>query len=176
MKLPIFLIAALFGLFLTVASCSSKKEQPATEMNADSPDAGIVTQDPSASPTIQASGTEAHFKCPNNCEGGTGDAKGKCPVCGTEMVHNQAFHGAATPPDPGSSPESSIKVDPMNAQNTIINSSTTATPQTAQPPAAQNAKGEWHFSCAKCDGGAGAAGNCPKCGSPLAHNQAFHQQ
>lgn len=48
-------------------------------------------------------------------------------------------------------------------------------PQTAEP--AQNAKGVWHYTCPKgCEGGAGAQGNCAKCGTALAHNAAYHQQ
>jgi len=51
------------------------------------------------------------------------------------------------------------------------------TPVSGPPPSpAQNAKGVWHFTCEKgCDGGAGAAGSCPKCGAALVHNQAYHQ-
>lgn len=54
------------------------------------------------------------------------------------------------------------------------------TPQTTPPPAAtpepaQNAEGVWHYTCPNgCEGGAGAAGPCPKCGAQLAHNQAYH--
>jgi hypothetical protein len=45
--------------------------------------------------------------------------------------------------------------------------------QTAEP--AQNAQGVWHFTCPKgCKGGAGANGPCPKCSTPLVHNQAYH--
>ncbi len=52
--------------------------------------------------------------------------------------------------------------------------------QAAPPPAsaepAQNAKGVWHYICAKgCEGGAGAQGTCAKCGGPLQHNAAYHQ-
>ncbi len=44
---------------------------------------------------------------------------------------------------------------------------------TAEP--AQNAAGVWHYTCSKgCAGGAGAAGNCPKCSAPLGHNQLYH--
>ena len=52
---------------------------------------------------------------------------------------------------------------------------TTAPPQPKDPP--QNAKRVWHFICAKgCEGGAGSAVPCPKCGTQLVHNQAYHQQ
>gem|GEM_PF-1159281 len=32
-----------------------------------------------------------HYTCPNN-DGGGGEAAGKCPKCGTEMVHNDKYH------------------------------------------------------------------------------------
>ena len=34
----------------------------------------------------------AHYICPKSCVGGNGTAAGKCPVCETEMAHNQGFH------------------------------------------------------------------------------------
>ena len=93
MKLSHFLIIALFGGFVMVISCNDKKEDPATEQTTLTPDGTSMTLDPAMGATASTS-TEAHFKCPKNCEGGTGDAKGPCPVCGTEMAHNQAFHAA----------------------------------------------------------------------------------
>ena len=50
---------------------------------------------------------------------------------------------------------------------------TQITPPPAEPP--QNAAGVWHYTCPSgCEGGGGAAGPCPKCGSTLAHNSAYH--
>ncbi|MCU0347919.1 MAG: hypothetical protein MUC59_13345 [Saprospiraceae bacterium] len=47
-----------------------------------------------------------------------------------------------------------------------------ATPA-AEP--AQNAAGVWHYTCPKgCEGGAGSATACAKCGTTLAHNAAYH--
>lgn len=52
--------------------------------------------------------------------------------------------------------------------------------QVDAPPAlteepAQNSEGVWHYTCTKgCVGGSGVAENCGICGSPLAHNQAYH--
>ena len=41
--------------------------------------------------------------------------------------------------------------------------------------AAQNADGVWHYTCPSgCEGGAGSAVPCPKCGTTLAHNTAYH--
>lgn len=50
-----------------------------------------------------------------------------------------------------------------------------ANPATPTPEPAQNAAGVWHYTCPKgCAGGAGSAVACPKCGSTLAHNAAYH--
>ena len=177
MKISHFIILALFGLFVASVACkSNKEEQPATEQNTLSPDGGSLSAEPPSTMATPTSGnsTEPHYKCPNNCEGGVGTAQGKCPVCGTDMVHNPAFHAQAAT-QPGSSPTTPITINPTNA--TSPGTSPVTTQQPAQPAAAQNAKGEWHYVCSKaCGGGAGAAGNCPKCGSELSHNQAYHQQ
>jgi hypothetical protein len=173
MKISSFLLFALFGLLITVVACDSKKgEQTATDETTVSPDQNAMAADPTAVAST-STGTEPHYKCPNNCEGGVGTVKGKCPICGTDMAHNQAFHAQA-PAEPGSSPQSPITINPTNAPNP---NSPVTTQQTLPVEPAQNAKGVWHFACSKnCGGGAGAAGNCPKCGSPLAHNAAYHQQ
>ncbi|MFZ1516637.1 MAG: hypothetical protein WAT21_14605 [Saprospiraceae bacterium] len=51
------------------------------------------------------------------------------------------------------------------------------TPSQGPPPSTpQNAKGVWHFTCPKgCEGGAGEAVACAKCGTTLTHNQNYHQ-
>lgn len=100
------------------------------------------------------SATEPHYKCPNSCAGGGGPAAGNCPVCGTSMVHNQAYHNAAastTTPPAFSNPEA-------NAPAPAFNST------------------EPHYKCPNnCAGGHGPAkGNCPVCGTALAHNAAYH--
>lgn len=43
-----------------------------------------------------------------------------------------------------------------------------------QSTAAQNAAGEWHYTCPNGHPGSGTAGNCASCGTALVHNQAFH--
>ncbi len=46
-------------------------------------------------------------------------------------------------------------------------------PPTAEP--AQNAAGVWHYTCSNgCEGGAGSAVACEKCGTTLVHNSAYH--
>jgi hypothetical protein len=168
MKLSNLLIITLFGSFFLIVSCGNKKEDPATDPSTIST---MEAQDPSMTASTQtAGGTEFHYKCPNNCEGGGGSGQGKCPVCGTDMVHNPAFHSQQTQATPGSSPDAPIQVSPTTETGAEI------TQQTAQP-GAQNAAGVWHYTCSKgCEGGAGAAGNCAKCGNPLTHNSAFHAQ
>ena len=98
-----------------------------------------------------STGTVDHYICPNNCEGGAGATQISCPVCGTQYVHNQAFHAAQTPTPPAT------------------------TSSLITPPAAQNAAGVFHYTCPDgCAGGAAGAGSCATCGSALAHNTAFH--
>ncbi len=55
----------------------------------------------------------------------------------------------------------------------------TAVPAATPPPPGQeppqNAAGVWHYTCPKgCEGGAGTATACAKCGTTLAHNQVYH--
>ncbi|RMG87651.1 MAG: hypothetical protein D6714_01920 [Bacteroidetes bacterium] len=156
MKFIYFFSMTIFCLSLSLTSCqNAADEQVRNEAREALPQTTPAPATPAAPVTAPAttttSGSVAHYECPNKCEGGVGANAGNCPVCGTAMAHNQAFHNqpAATTP---------------------------ATPNTAQPAAAaQNAAGEYHYICSKgCAGGAAAAGNCATCGSPLAHNQAFH--
>lgn len=99
-----------------------------------------------------------HYICPNNCEGGGGDAAGSCPVCGTELQHNQAYHNTGT--------AASGNPNPISTQ-------TVPTPQTPEP--AQNAAGVWHYTCGNgCEGGAGSAVACASCGATLVHNTTYH--
>ena len=123
-------------------------DDPAAQPATSNPNA--VASNPAATPP-PATGTGVHYICPNNCEGSGGDTQVACPVCGTQYVHNQAFHTSqqTTPPVQATTP--------------------------ATPPAAQNAAGVYHYTCSNgCAGGAGGAGSCATCGSALAHNTAFH--
>lgn len=95
----------------------------------------------------------AHYICPKNCVGGTGTSAGKCPVCETEMTHNQGFH--------------------------VTNNTTPSTPTTPNSATSSgdlpNANGQYHYTCTKgCTGGKGGAGTCDSCGSALEHNTGFH--
>ena len=103
-----------------------------------------------------------HYTCPKGCEGGAGSATA-CAKCGTTLAHNQAYHATA-----GSPTAAPISVGGDNQMTPV-------TPPPTQEPA-QNAKGVWHYTCPKgCDGGAGSAIACAKCGSTLAHNTVYHQ-
>ncbi len=170
-KFQIILCALMFGL---IACGGNKAEVTDQQTTIDS----ITAANPAMTTSAGVPG-QKHFMCPKNCEGSGGDAKGTCPVCGSEYVHNQAFHnqapGASTP---GEGTPITINPDELPAGLTTSPGSTTPVTTQTQPVAAQNAKGDWHFSCSKvgCGGGAGAAGKCPKCGGELAHNQAFHAQ
>jgi hypothetical protein len=174
MKISHFLFLSLIALSLSIGACKDKKDEATTtpqttEGQMTTPD-GAVATDPStvtlATPGTQpaSTGTEKHYKCTKaGCTGG-GDAQGKCPVCGSDLVHNQAFHAQAAGA-PGSSPDKAVQVNSQGGA--------TPTP-TPAPPTAQNAKGEYHYTCAKGHPGAATAGNCAKCGEPLTHNQAYH--
>lgn len=112
---------------------------------------------------------QAHYICTKAGCSGTGDAQGKCPVCGSDLSHNAAFHNTAPGTTPGTTPQNAVTLDPATGKTT--------TPVTnATPPAEKNAAGVYHHTCTKagCDGGAGSPGKCPKCGSELAHNPAYH--
>lgn len=99
----------------------------------------------------------AHYICPKNCIGGTGAAAGQCPVCQSEMAHNQGFHVG---------PNASSTTSPLSSPNPLT------IPTNSDGP---NANGQYHYTCSKgCAGGSGKAGNCSNCGNTLAHNAAFH--
>lgn len=119
----------------------------------------INMNDPASTTTAPSSAfnaLEPHYKCPNNCAGGTGPGAGSCPVCGTTMAHNTAYHSQGA----GSTPATPNVNIPQ-------------TTNTSSP--AQNAAGVYHYTCSNgCAGGAGSAGTCATCGSTLAHNTAYH--
>jgi hypothetical protein len=115
---------------------------------------------PATAPATASTGGLQHYVCPKGCKGGGGAAQGNCPVCGTAMTHNQAFHAQ----------------DPKNTTTPSPTQMPTPPPATTPEPA-QNAAGVWHYTCGKgCAGGAGSAGNCAKCGGSLAHNAAYHNK
>ena len=132
-----------------------------------------ATSTPPANNAVAAGGVQ-HYTCPNNHPAGGSANAGNCSVCGTALVHNQAFHnqGAATTttvnPNNPSSVSPLFQTSPGAAQPTL-------TPPPSVPAAATNAAGVYHYTCTKgCAGGSGSAGTCATCGAALAHNQAYH--
>lgn len=104
-----------------------------------------------------------HYTCPNGCAGGAGTATA-CSNCGSTLAHNQAYHQQPTQTIDGAA--TSVPEGFQKIQNPLNNPT--------EPP--QNAAGVWHYTCPNgCEGGAGTATACSKCGGTLAHNQAYHQ-
>ena len=168
MKISSLFTIALFAAFTLVTACKNKADETSNQPISAPVDSSGIFNAQNTSEPAPTNPNEPHWKCPKNCAGSGGAAQGKCPVCGSDYVHNAAYHG--TPPAAGSSPSDPIKINPENS---------TATPAQTPPPAtasAQNAKGVFHYTCSKgCAGGAASAGNCAKCGNALTHNAAFHQ-
>jgi hypothetical protein len=156
--ISLVVLVALAG----VTSCGNNNESDARRSARESLNVDNGTAPPAATtpnpivnnPAQATAGTENHYICPNNCEGSGGATQVACPVCGTQYVHNQAFHTQAA--TPGTPPTQS------------------GTPAT--PPAAQNAAGVFHYTCPSGhDGGAGTAGTtCATCGTALVHNASYH--
>lgn len=76
----------------------------------------------------------------------------------------------------GDDGEKSTEVSLMSEEGNSRDANLTAptTKQAVSEPA-QNSAGVWHYICPKgCPGGGGSATPCPKCGTLLAHNQAYH--
>jgi len=164
MRITIYLSLIILSLSVLLGSCKGKAEDAQADPQTVTTPAGDTSQHTQTTSV----NTEPHYKCTKAGCAGTGTAQGKCPICGSDLAHNPAFHN----PAPGSNPSTPTIINPSTGKTTTPQ--TTATPQT--PPAAKNAQGVYHFSCTKpgCTGGAGAAGKCPVCGSELAHNPAFH--
>lgn len=99
-----------------------------------------------------------HYTCPNGHKGS--DKQGVCTECNTAFVHNQAFHG------------SNLAIPKPTLQDPFTNAP--ASQNTPSP--AQNAYGDYHYTCPNGHpGGAGSAGNCSACNTKLVHNQLYHK-
>ena len=108
-----------------------------------------------------------HYICPNSCAGSGGDNPGTCPTCGSEYLHNDAYHTQG----PGAQAQPQM---PQQQQQPQIQMQQPQMPQPQEP--AQNAAGVYHYICERgCAGGGGSAGTCATCGNPLVHNAAYHQ-
>lgn len=157
MKFGIPFLIALVAVFFMACGGEEKTEDASTDTMS-TPDNSIQQNtDPAG---VNAGGNLSnvfHYTCPNNCEGSGGASAGTCPVCGSEYEHNAAFHSQNS----GATPNQPIELGDIQSQEAPT----------------QNASGAFHYACTKegCDGGGSQAGNCPKCGSALAHNPGFHQ-
>ncbi len=144
MKVKSIILACVACTFFLAYACGDKVERPTPIMTQDQIDANKAEFDAPTIPSGGVVGGVKHYTCPNGHEGS--DAQGSCIVCGTQLVHNQAFHDqqATTPPAAG-----------------------------AEPP--QNTSGVWHYTCPNGhDGGSGSATACTQCGTTLVHNQGYH--
>ena len=81
------------------AAPTTENQDPSSAINPIS-----VTGDPSLLPGQEGAaaagvGSLQHYYCPNKCAGSGGNAGGKCPTCGADYVHNDAYHlqGATAP-------------------------------------------------------------------------------
>ncbi len=77
----------------------------------------------------------------------------------------------------GNTPQRGEAILDENYQPTPVQGTTasTTTPPPATTEPAQNAQGVWHYTCPNgCEGGAGSATPCGKCGTTLTHNAAYH--
>ena len=89
-------------------------------------------------------------------------------ACGSGDTANNAANStgdvAVTP-----APEATTSTTPAQATTTDVNA------PNAKGEPAQNSAGVWHYTCPNgCADGAGTAMPCPKCGTTLAHNSAYH--
>lgn len=136
--------------------------QPSFNVTSAPDGSGLATTPPppTAEPPQNAQGVW-HYTCTKGCAGGSGSAV-PCATCGATLVHNQVYHGQA-----GATPAPT----PLG---TVGSTPPPPPPPSAEPP--QNAKGVWHYTCTNgCEGGAGAAAPCAKCGNTLVHNTVYHQ-
>lgn len=153
-------------------SIQGQQQQPAAQPPAQMPPPGQsgmgeptltnVYQNPETGEMTQVPVSPHHYVCPKNCEGSGGATQVSCPVCGTQYVHNPAYHNQGPTSAQGA-----------NNQGTQLTTPPNPAAQTPEP--AQNAAGVWHYTCSNgCAGGAGSATACGTCGATLVHNAAYH--
>lgn len=188
-RIKITVLAALPLLF-SCSSPESKENQqpqegqpsgiPATEATQPQSNSPVSTEQPAIQPVTPATSPAAnalkatpavfHYICPNKCAGGGSEGQGKCPVCKTDLVHNDAFHNQAQQQQP------QITAQPQTNPIQLNTANPNQQPQQPQPESPQNAKGVWHYTCPKgCTGGGGQAVACANCGTQLEHNQKYHE-
>lgn len=173
--------SSIFKLLLCVISVaifacgggdSSVRDSARESIGGNQPTLSAPTTNPATMTASAPGGSVMHYICPKNCEGSGGAGAGTCPVCGSEYIHNQAFHAAQSAPTTEGGTTTATFQGGTGATPTP--DPTSITPPTPEP--AQNAAGVWHYTCAKgCAGGAGSAVACATCGATLTHNTAYHQ-
>ncbi len=115
---------------------------------------------------VGASGVVHHYICANDCAGSGGPEDGTCPVCGSQYLHNDAWHNQPSMSTPN--------IQTIESMDPVVTFPGEDSP-TPVSLGGQNAKGVWHYTCANgCAGGAGSAVACASCGATLEHNQAYH--
>ncbi|SRR5690554_3235719 len=165
-----------FALFsLAFISCRDGGTSQSTTTQAPERTNVIGNENPSdenvinVNPNAGTANAGFHYVCANNCEGSGSSTGGTCPVCGEELVHNDAFHageqGASNSPQiMGADDEFTSRINPIG---------TTGNDGNAAGAVTGNAM--FHYTCsAGCGGGGDSQGNCPSCGAELVHNAAFH--
>lgn len=152
-------------MFMTVLlSCDSKPERPQSLLTPERIAAANSVEQANGA-ALAATVSVQHYYCANNCAGSGGDAAGTCPVCGSEYVHNQAWHDQQ---------QNSVSTTTTSGDGSLPGVGVTP-PSQATPEPAQNAAGVWHYTCPNGDsGGAGSAIACSICGTILVHNTAYH--
>jgi len=148
-----YILITLLAVCTLTIGCDSKVDRPDPVLSQQEINQQNSRVEQSAIPAgAPATSSVQHYYCSNNCAGSGGDNAGTCPVCGSEYVHNQAYHNTPA------------------ANNNAINQTTAPLPEPAQ-----NAAGIWHYTCSNgCSGGGGSATPCSQCGSTLVHNTAYH--
>ncbi len=179
MKFSHLILLTCLTACMTIVACKDSAEESKNETpTSASPNANEGDNSGIMNPTTPAGNQavnnptaingEPHYKCQTAGCTGNALAQGNCPICGAELVHNQAYHNQSGSGTPGTSPSTPVMIDPATGQP--------ATDQQMTPPPAKNAAGEYHYTCPAGHAGAGAAGNCSTCGAALSHNAAYHNK
>lgn len=160
MKLAIYCSSLIFAIVLV--SCANN---PSSASQTGPANTGTAVPQENPSPNVAIGSATKHYICPNNCVGSGGDQAGNCPVCGSQYLHNQAFHNQGTTSNSAAGGPNPLFQNPANAPQI---------PAASQTPV-QNASGVYHYICSNgCAGGSGSATACSNCGSTLVHNAAYH--
>lgn len=160
------LYISCLGLWIACGGNTQKKTSD--ENNGTSPTTTL------ASPTeSEESEIVTHYICPNRCKGSGSDAPGKCPVCGADYLHNDAFHQNNSASTPASENPSTA----VSSQNTSTPATSSLTQTEIEALKKKGPEYLAHYVCPSyCKGsGSASAGKCPVCGKDYIHNDVYHQ-